>query len=227
MRKTTVGYIRVSTTHQAEEGISLDAQKNRITAYCNLYGLHLLEIVEDAGLSGKSISGRPGIQKVLELVSARKICHLVVLKLDRLARNVKECCEIAEQLEKSGASLHSVTEKIDTGNANGRLFFVILSAMGAWEREVNGERVKAALCHKKLNNERISRYAPYGFVFSDDGKLIEDDQEQELIKRVRELRDCGLSVRKITCDLNNLGYQNRMGNPLQHTLVHKILQQAR
>jgi site-specific DNA recombinase len=227
MGKKTVGYIRVSTSHQVEDGISLEAQRARIEAYSNLYGLHLLKIVEDAGLSGRTIAGRPGIQKVLDLVTSRKIGHLVVVKLDRLARNVKECCEIVEHLEKTKVSLHSVTEKIDTGNANGRLFFTILAAMAAWEREVNGERVKAALSHKKMNNERVSRYSPYGFVFSHDGKLLEDDQEQEVIKRIYELRDCGRSVRRITRDLNDLGYLNRMGNPLQHSLVHKIIQQVR
>ena len=227
MIKFTVGYVRVSTNAQVEEGVSLEAQKNRIQAYSNLYGLQLLEIVEDAGLSGKSIAGRPGIQKVLDLVSSRKTSHLVVVKLDRLARNVKECCEIVEHLEKKKVSLHSVTEKIDTGSANGRLFFVILSAMAAWEREVNGERVKAALTHKKLNRERVSRYAPYGFVFSDDGKLVENDNEQELIKRVHELHDRGLNANRITCDINDLGYQNRMGHPVQHTLIHRILRQTR
>lgn len=225
--KKTVGYIRVSTSHQSEDGISLDAQRTRIESYSNLYGLDLIEIVEDAGLSGKSIAGRPGIRRVLDLASSRKIRHLVVVKLDRMARNVKECCEIVEHLEKKGVSLHSVSEKIDTGSANGRLFFTILAAMAAWERETNGERVKAVLSHKKLNNERISRYAPYGLMFSDDGKLVENDTEQELIKRVHELRKDGLTIRQIACDLNQMGYQNRMGNPVQHTLVHRILQQAR
>ena len=64
-------------------------------------------------------------------------------------------------------------------------------------------------------------------MFSDDGKLVKNDREQEVIKKVHELRKRGLSIRKITRDLNNVGYLNRMGNPLQHTLVHKILQQAR
>lgn len=227
MAKNTVGYVRVSTSHQADEGISLDAQRNRVEAYSNLYGLNLLEIVEDAGMSGKTIAGRPGIQKVLDLVSSRTISHLVVVKLDRMARNVKECCEIVEHLEKTRVSLHSVTEKIDTGSANGRLFFTILAAMAAWEREMNGERVKAALSHKKLCKERVSRYAPYGFVFSEGGKLVEDYREQEVIKKVHDLRKNGLSVRGIARDINSLGYQNRMGKPVPHTLVHKILQRTK
>lgn len=226
MNKVTVGYIRVSTLQQAEEGISLDNQKKRIHAYCALYGLHLIDIIEDAGLSGKSVSGRPGIQRVLDLVSSRKINSLVVMKLDRLARNVRECLQIVELLEKKKVSLHSVSEKIDTGSAHGRLFLVILSAMATWEREVNAERVKSVLSNKKTNNERISRYPPYGYIFTDDGKLKEHSREQQLIKKVHELRDRGLSIRKITCNLNRMGYQNRMCNPVSHTLVHKILQSA-
>gem|GEM_PF-2398371 len=99
----TVGYLRVSTSGQAEEGLSLEAQRRKIAAYCDLYNLELVEIIEDAGLSGKSISGWPGIQRIVSLINGRKIDNLVVVRLDRLARNVREAVELAELMQKRGS----------------------------------------------------------------------------------------------------------------------------
>ncbi len=132
--ESTIGYIRVSTINQAEEGISLEAQRRKIEAYCDLHDMDLTEITQDAGISGKSVSGRPVIQMVIDKVKARKVDNVVVFKLDRLARNLKEACEISELMEKKGVALHSISEKIDTGSATGKLFYHILSAMNEWER---------------------------------------------------------------------------------------------
>ena len=146
--ENTIGYIRCSTTGQATEGVTLEAQTRKIRAYCDLNDLNLVEIIEDAGLSGKSISGRPGIQRVLELVSSKKIQNVVIFKLDRLARNLKEACEISELMQKKGCNLHSISEKIDTGSATGKLFYHMISAMAEWERGVISERTVTALSLK-------------------------------------------------------------------------------
>jgi site-specific DNA recombinase len=72
---TAVGYVRVSTEDQAKEGVSLDNQKSKIVAYCQLKDLDLAEIVEDAGISAKNLR-RPGVQKVLQLARRREDrCH--------------------------------------------------------------------------------------------------------------------------------------------------------
>jgi site-specific DNA recombinase len=207
----STGYIRVSTSQQTEEGYSLEAQRRKIQAYCDLHDLELMEIIEDAGLSGKSIAGRPGIQRILELVKTGKVDHVVILKLDRLARNVKEACEIADLLQRKSVALHSISEKLDTGSASGRLFYNILSAMSQWEREVIAERTKTALAVKRDNGERISRYAPFGFTFDTHGNLVIDDNEQATIARVQELNAQGYTVRGIVEYLDAHGYRNRAG----------------
>nr|HPM25300.1 recombinase family protein [Phycisphaerae bacterium] len=84
-----IGYIRVSTAGQASEGISLEAQETRIRAYCTLQGYRLLDVIVDAGESGKSLN-RPGVQQLLQQVQA-KACEVVVIhKLDRLFRNTQD-----------------------------------------------------------------------------------------------------------------------------------------
>jgi site-specific DNA recombinase len=207
----TIGYIRVSTTLQAEQGVSLEAQSRKIMSYCDLHELELIEIVEDSGLSGKTISGRPGIQKILDLVKSRKIKNVVILKLDRLARNLKEACEISDLMQKKDVALHSISERIDTGSATGKLFYHIISAMAEWERGVISERTVTAMSVKKSKGERVSRHAPYGFMFIGDN-IVENDKEQEVIGIVKYLTSQGYSISGIIGYLENHGYSNRRGH---------------
>ncbi len=115
--KKAVGYIRVSTDEQAREGISLAMQEAKILLYAQTYELELVEIICDEGLSAKSIKGRPGVQRALDMCYAGKVAALVVYKLDRLARNTMESLAIAEKLNGKGVSLQSVTEHLDTHSA--------------------------------------------------------------------------------------------------------------
>ena len=82
MRKVA-GYVRVSSEEQSREGISLDAQRARIVAYCAMRGLDLVELVEDPGVSAaKPLNARPGGQRILELLRRRRIAGVVAFKLD-------------------------------------------------------------------------------------------------------------------------------------------------
>ena len=226
MEKTerTVGYVRVSTTGQAEDGYGLEVQRRKIAAYCDLHDMTLVEIVADEGLSGKTIAGRPGIQSVLDMVKAGKVDNVVIFKLDRLARNVKEAVEIADLLQRKNCALHSISEKLDTGSAAGRLFYNILSAMSQWEREVIAERTQLALAVKKANGERISRHAPYGFTFDTAGKVVKVANEQAVIAKVQKLRAQGHSVRGIVAFLETHGYTNRNGNSFGVKTIWTIIQ---
>ncbi|MEW6669867.1 MAG: recombinase family protein [Thermodesulfobacteriota bacterium] len=80
-----IGYIRVSTEDQAKEGVSLDNQRSKITAYCQLKDLDLSEIVEDAGISAKNLR-RPGVQKVLRLAQKRAVDAVGIYKLEPESR---------------------------------------------------------------------------------------------------------------------------------------------
>ena len=219
--ESTIGYIRVSTLNQAEEGVSLEAQRRKIEAYCDLHDMRLTEVTEDAGISGKSVSGRPGIQMVIDRVKARKVDNVVVYKLDRLARNLKEACEISELMQKKGVALHSITEKIDTGSATGKLFYHILSSMNQWEREVISERTVTALSLKKSKGERISRFAPYGYKFNGDNIVIVDI-EQEVIQIVKEMTAKGHTIHFIINYLAQEGYNNRKGNNFGISEIWKL-----
>ncbi len=142
----TIGYIRVSTDEQAREGISLESQKAKITAYCELNDLELVGIIEDAGKSGKDLN-REGIQSLITEIKARRIDAVVVYKLDRLSRRVRDTLSLMDIIEKKNIAFHSITERIDTKSAMGKFFLNIMASMNQWERDTISERTKDALQH--------------------------------------------------------------------------------
>ena len=149
-----VGYVRVSTEKQADVGISLEAQTEKIQAMAVVQGLELDEVIIDAGESAKSLS-RPGMERLLQLVDSGAAETVIVAKLDRLTRSVKDLAELLEHFNRRGASLVSVAESLDTGSASGRLVLNIMTAVSQWEREAIGERTRDALRHKKAKGERV------------------------------------------------------------------------
>ena len=140
----TVGYVRVSTDKQAEHGVSLEAQEAKIRAMATVQGTNLLDVIVDGGESAKSLN-RPGLQKLMALVNSGKVEAVIVAKLDRLTRSVKDLCGPLELFEKRKVALISVAEALDTGSAAGRLVITIMGAVSQWEREAIGERTRDAL----------------------------------------------------------------------------------
>jgi len=114
-----IGYIRVSTEMQVNEGVSLDAQTAKIRAYCELNDLELVEIICDAGKSAKNTE-RDGLQKCLSMIASGEAQAIVVYKLDRLSRKVLDTLNLISEIESHGASLHSISEKLDTSSALGK-----------------------------------------------------------------------------------------------------------
>jgi len=224
--KTAVGYIRVSTEEQSREGISLEMQAVKIRQYAELNDLDLSDIVEDAGISAKTIKGRPGIQTVLEMVKARKVAAVIVYKLDRLARNTIECLEMAKLMDKAGVALHSISEKLDTQSALGRFFFTLTASLAEMERNLVSERTAAALAQKRANGMKTGGYCPYGYMVDESGRLIPHPGEQRAIKRIHELRSMGYSYQRITEALVEEGIFTRKGTPFRETQIIRILRAA-
>jgi len=221
-----VGYIRVSTEEQSREGISLEMQSNKIRKYAELNDLDLIDIVKDAGISAKSIKGRPGIQAVLEKVKARKVEVVIVYKLDRLARNTVECLEMAKLMDKAGVALHSISEKLDTQSALGRFFFTLTASLAEMERNIISERTAAALQQKKANGQFTGGEPPYGFTVGDNGVLIPDTGEQGIIENIKCLRNAGCSTRGIAELLVLQGVGTRKGTAFTQTQIVRILKAA-
>jgi len=204
-----VGYTRVSTDKQAEKGVSLDAQLEKIRAMAVVQGAEVLDIIQDAGESAKSLE-RPGMARLLELVDSGAVQVVIIAKLDRLTRSVRDLGDLMERFHKKGVSLVSVAESLDTGSAAGRLVLNIMTAVSQWEREAIGERTATALQHKKAHR-RVYSATPYGFERSGDA-LVPLPAEQAVIARIRLYKANEWSLRKIAEALNAEGVPTKQGS---------------
>src|SRR5262245_21477043 len=209
-----VGYIRVSTDKQADHGVSLEAQHAKLVQYAALYDLELGDVIVDAGVSAKTLD-RPGLQRALGMLRKDQASALLVAKLDRLTRSVKDLGTLVEDyFSSANITLLSVADAIDTRTAAGRLVLNVLGSVAQWERETIGERTAEALAHKREQGQRTSLHAPYGFQIAVDGKtLVADESEQALLGAIREAKSRGLSQRAIVVELARQGFTTRKGTP--------------
>ncbi|MBY0275907.1 recombinase family protein [Candidatus Binatia bacterium] len=157
-----LAYARVSTDEQATTGVSLSAQRERIESYVRLYGGELIDVVVDAGVSAKTLR-RPGLERLLQQLDEGEADGVVVAKLDRLTRSVRDLGDLVEKYFAEGRFvLLSVGEQIDTRSAGGRLVLNLLASVSQWERETIGERTKVALQHLQAQGAHIGVAAHAG-----------------------------------------------------------------
>lgn len=209
-KRITIGYARVSTDKQADHGVSLLAQAAKINAMAALQDVQLAEMITDAGESAKSLS-RPGLERVLSLCDSGKVQTVIVAKLDRLTRSVRDLADLLERFEKRKVSLVSVAESLDTGNAAGRLVLNIMVSVSQREREAVGERTAVALQHKRATGRVYSRIVPYGYR-RDGDSLQMVPEEQEVIARIKAWRDGEWTLQRIADALNGESIPTKLGS---------------
>ena len=215
-----IGYIRVSTEQQAGEGVSLEAQKAKIEMWCKANDCELVEVFVDAGISGKSMDKRQGLQKAL--ASAGKGMALVVYSLSRLARSTKDTLAISERLDKQGADLVSLSERIDTTGAAGKMMFRMLAVLAEFERDVVSERTTMALAHKKANGEKYGT-VPFGYK-EIEGRLEAVEAEAKLVTEIQSRRQAGETLQSIADNLNNQGIAGKQGGKWYPSTVRYLIQ---
>jgi site-specific DNA recombinase len=226
-----IGYVRVSTIEQADEGVSIEAQQAAIQAYCSMRGLSLAEIISDKGVSGgKALQSRDGGRRTLEVVRRRRVQAVVAVKLDRLFRDAGDCLNVTKEWDRAGVALHLIDvggQTIDTSSTMGRFFLTVMAGCAEMERGLIRDRTKAAMSYKRRNHERISRRIPFGFRLEANGKtLVPEPEEQAAIRDMRTLRQNGGSYREIASALNERGIKSRQGGAWQHNSVRLILKRS-
>ncbi len=153
-----IGYARVSTADQADFGVSLDAQTEKIRGWSLANGYELVEVKVDRGLSGGRCDNRPALQEALKAVSRGD--SLVVYSLSRLARSTRDTLMIAEALERRGADLVSLSERIDTTSSTGKMVFRMLAVLSEFERDVISERTSMAMAHLRSTGKYTGGFEP-------------------------------------------------------------------
>lgn len=219
------GYIRVSTDGQAKEGVSLEAQEAKIRAWCEVNGYDLAGVYVET-LSGGRADNRPQLQRALADVCRAKGV-LVVYSLSRLARSTTDAITISQRLEKCGADLASLTERIDTTTAAGKMVFRMLAVLAEFERDQIKERTTAAMGHLRRKGVRISRVMPFGYDLAEDGQTLRPNAaEQAGLALMIRLRGTGRSYGEIAAQLSRRGIRTKQGGDWEQSAVRKILGRA-
>lgn len=225
-RQCALGYTRVSTDDQADRGTSLQMQREKVEAMAIVQDLDLLEVIEDAGASAKDLR-RDGMARLLDLVDSRAVSVVVVYKLDRLTRSVRDLGDLLERFDRAGCSLVSVSESLDTGTAAGRLVLNVMASVAQWEREVIGERTREALSAKAARSERVGQI-PLGYRLAGDGIHLEKDpDEQRLLREMEIMRAADWSWQRIADELNARGIESKNGRSWSWQTARKGVLHAR
>jgi site-specific DNA recombinase len=228
-----VGYPRVSTEEQATKGVSLDFQRDKIEGYCRLYDLELIRMVEDAGVSARSLD-RPGLRQVLAMLDDGQADGVVILKLDRLTRRLADWLYLIEHYfldSKRPKRLFSVQDSIDTRTAAGRLVLNVLMSVAQWEVETISERTIGGMQQAIALGQHCGK-PRYGWKVDPGGRLnrkgrpvsvLPDPHEQRVKSLMRDLRSQGLSFRGIVQQLADAGIETREGGVWTPATISRIL----
>nr|WP_181726201.1 recombinase family protein [Polaromonas sp.]QJS06516.1 resolvase [Polaromonas sp.] len=221
--RQAIGYIRVSTDKQVNEGVSLEAQEAKIVSWCKTNDYELVKIYVDAGISGKRMDTRKEL--LAALASLKKGMALVSYSLSRLARSTKDALAIGEAVAKKKADMVSLTEQIDTTTAAGKMMFQMLSVLAEFERNLVAERTTNALQHKKRAGQKYTNQTPYGFE-AIEGRLVQVQQEAEVVGEIQTARSSGKTLQSIADHLNGRSIPTKTGKQWTPATIHLLLRRT-
>ncbi|AGZ24993.1 recombinase family protein [Staphylococcus pasteuri] len=206
-------YTRVSSQEQAIHGYSIHEQRKKLISYCEINDWIEYEVFTDAGISGGSLK-RPALQKLLD--SLDEFDLVLVYKLDRLTRNVRDLLEMLETFESKKVSFKSATEVFDTTTAIGKLFITIVGAMAEWERETIRERSLFG-SRAAIESGKYIREEPF-FYDNVDGKLVPNEHVKYINYIVDKFKE-GLSANEIARLLNGKKKPPKIKNWNRQTII--------
>lgn len=203
-----IGYVRVSTDKQAESGAGLGSQRGMIERECTNRRWNLVRIATDEGLSGKDIN-RPALTEALEDLRLGRADALVVAKLDRLSRSVKDFAHILDLSGKQGWKLIVLDVAVDTSTPSGELMVGVMSQFAQFERKIISQRTKDALAVIKAQGKTLGRRPEVS------------DEATALIKKMRK---GGATLAGISETLNEKGFQTARGGSMWYpSTIQRVL----
>ena len=225
--RATALYMRVSTQTQVDEGYGLEAQRQKLLAFCTAQGWQVdaRHVYIDAAESGAKLE-RPALQRLLADVRAGEIERVVIYKLDRLARSVKHFVNLWEdELEAYGCAIVSATEQLDTSTPTGRLLVQMLAAFAELERVAIGERLRYGKGEAaRTGSSLCGRPAPFGYEYNEDtGRLEVQRTEARIVARLFEEFNAGAGLRSLADKLNGAGVASPKGGKWHAQTVRRVL----
>lgn len=216
-------YIRVSTDEQAKEGYSIEAQRRLLNAWAVLKGADSVHEYIDDGYSAKNLR-RPAVQQLMDACRRRQIDTVIVWKLDRLTRDLRDLLMLIEDVFRAnGVEFISSTETIDTSSPSGRLMLNVLGAFAQNERESNALRVKMVMTEKSKLGKHLGGRPPYGYKVTPDGYYEIVPDEAEAVRMMFAMKAAGSSYSDIVDALNRSGHKSRSGAPFERNTLYDML----
>ena len=220
-----IGYIRCSTQEQGAEGVTLEAQQGRIEAWAKAAGAELIDLVVDNGVSGsRPLSERAGGRRVASLLRETKpeADAVVIVRIDRLARDAAEALRLLRQFSSGRVGLISLDDRLDLTSPQGRAMAGVAAVFAQLERELIAERTAQALAELR-DQGRVYGAVPFGYD-AVDGYLVEKPEEQAVLEQIVDLRNTGMSYRGIAAWLNGEAIVAKRANRWSPMAVRSVLQ---
>src|SRR5215212_10617050 len=174
--------LRVSSEEQRDRE-PIEIQREFLQEYCRLYGLEVVQIYADDGVSGTiPLHERPEGRRLLEDAKEGKFSTLLVYRLDRLGRSLLVIVDAHDRLQAAGVALRSATEPIDTSTPSGCLIFQMLASFAEYERSAIAERTRSGL-HRAYRNGKHTGRIPYGYRLGSDEISLEVVEEEAAVVR--------------------------------------------
>ena len=223
------GYCRVSTDTQAKHGASLQVQQEDIAKHCAYKNWELVQVYEDAGISGHKAAKRPAFLQLVADAKAGKFDAVVVTYLSRFARNMEELLKYVRTLDGYGVSFVSIKENVDgSAGATGKLFLHFMAALSEFERELTLERSMAGKAAKLAARTMFNGQPPYGYQWDKvNYRFITVPEEVAVYHKAVELYlNGGLAMRNVANQLNQDGHLSRLGKPFSSGVVSYMLRNS-
>jgi site-specific DNA recombinase len=206
-----VGYIRVSTDNQVEDGQGLEIQEDIIRKYCKAQkDFELVKIYIDPGISGATIEKRPGLLELLSNAREKKFKKVIVAKLDRIARDTFATLWIEKEFKKYDVELFSIAEPYRWDDPAQKVFLQMISVFAEFEKSRITERLVSGRIKKFDKGGYAGGNLSLGYN-SIEGRLEVNEQEAETVRLIKKLRKSGLSMQSIARRLNNEHINTKRG----------------
>ena len=180
-QKIVAIYIRVSTLDQAREGYSLEAQENALRKWCEDRKYQVFEVYADRGISGRDIEHRPEMKRLLQDAKEEKFDMVIFWALSRFTRSVSDLYHTMSLLQAHNIDMMSYTEAFDTSTPMGRAMVGIVGVFAQLERELTGERVRAAMLVRAQKGKRMCSEV-LGYELCGKDSLTINPKEAEYVK---------------------------------------------
>ena len=227
--KEAIGYVRVSTVRQVEEGNSIQSQIDDLRNYANSRGLILLTkniVIDDGTSGGIPLWDRPNAQRLLKLVESGKYEHLIVTKLDRMFRLTSDAIMSIEEMREAGVFLHIINmggQSLDSSSAIGQFFLTIIASVAQLERGLIAERTKEAMNYLMSKGRKFTR-SIYGWNVNKNGRLKPNWNEQSRIDFMYwQIKKNGATATMVAKMANKRGWKGKLGGEWRAQSVLNVI----